>query len=259
MHFANYTPHVPSCPYSIRQHIRRPSPLLGRFNRTFPHALRNISPCAHASTAIIRIFDAFHPRAITRSQNLRKYATTYPLASPKLQAHRPTSPNILPAQRQLIPNIWYYSYTPCRPLMESSRTFGHRLLRFPSIPNTLIRISEDFYCAKLCTGTYSGIHPLPSIRPLHSHLLKLSISLGSIINHSPPSPPFSESIGACSPLHLFLFHSQFISFSFRFSLIFFLLSSCFMFRIFIFLFMSFRFLFPNIFEYLYAHVLVVSQ
>ena len=59
--------------------------------------------------------------------------------------------------------------------------------------------------------------------------------------------------------HLFLFISLFISFSFRISLVFFSLSSCFVFRIFVLLFLPFTFPFPNIFEYLYTHVLVVSQ
>jgi len=112
-------------------------------------------------------------------------------------------------------NIWYYSHTPHRPFIGSSRTFGHWLTHFPSVPNTLVHISEYFYCAKLCTGTYSSIHPLPSIQPLRSHLSKISISLESIIDHSTPSFPFSKSIGTYSSLiysflFLFLFLSPFV-------------------------------------------------
>jgi len=98
---------------------------------------------------------------------------------------------------------------------------------------------------------------------IHSHqsslfvhnLLKFSIDLRSIAKHSHPLSPFSELIGTYS----FLIHFLFISFSFCISLAFFLFLSCVVFWIFVFLFQSFIFLFSNISEYLYAHVLVVAQ
>jgi len=151
-------------------------------------------------------------------------------------------------------NIRYYSHMPRRLVTGSSGTFMYSPLHFLSTPDTLVHISEYFYCAKQCTGTYSGIHPLPSIRPLCLHLLEFSIYLRSITKHSHPLSPFSELIGT----YLFLIHFLFISFSFHISLAF-LFLLCFMFQIFVFLFQSFIFLFLNISEYLYAHVLVVAQ
>ena len=75
--------------------------------------------------------------------------------------------NILSHFRSMLSlNIRYYSHTPHRPFIGSSRTFGYSPFHFLSTPDALVHISEDFYCAKLCTGTHSGIYPFPSIRPL---------------------------------------------------------------------------------------------
>jgi len=170
----------------------------------------------------------------------------------------PHSPNIsLHAHTftRITHNIRYYSHMPQRLVTGSSGTFMYSPLHFLSTPDTLVHISEYFYCVKQCTGTYSGIHPLPSILPLCSHILEFRFYLRSIAKHSHPLSPFSELIGT----YLFLIHFLFISFSFRISLTFFLFLSCFMFQIFVFLFQSFIFLFSNISEYLYTHVLVVAQ
>jgi len=207
----------------------------------------NIPSCTHfhGNYPNIRHYLHMHYKTFTELQTI----------IPSLSHHfRHTVPCLwifIPHKAHFTLDIWYYSHTPCRPFIGSSRTFRHRLTHFPSVPNTLVHISEYFYCVKLCTGTYSSIHPLPSIQPLHSHLLKVSISLRSIIDHSTPSFPFSKSIGTYSSLiYSFLFLSPFIFLS---------LSSCFVFRIFVLLFLPFTFHFPIIFEYLYVHVLVVSQ
>jgi len=50
------------------------------------------------------------------------------------------------------------------------------------------------------TGMHSSIYPLPSIQPLCLHLLKFSITFGSIVKHSYFWPSCSESIGTCSSL-----------------------------------------------------------
>jgi len=148
-------------------------------------------------------------------QNIHKTFAELQTIIPLLSHHfRHTVPCLrifIPHKAHFTPNIQYYSHMPCRPFIGSSRTFGHWLTHFPSVPNTLVHISEYFYCAKLCTGTYSSIHPLPSIWPLHSHLLKVSISLRSIIDHSAPLFPFSKSIVTYSSLiYSFLFLSLFV-------------------------------------------------
>jgi hypothetical protein len=82
------------------------------------------------------------------------------------------------------------------------------------------------------------------------------------ISETPRAPP------CISEYYSFLKHDYsgystlfvvFISISFRISLDFFLLLLCFMFRTFVLSFLSFILLFLNTFEYLYTHVLVVSQ
>jgi len=173
----------------------------------------------HHASLHLQIFDTSYPHATTHLKNLRRHAYKYPIAFPKLQVHHPTSLNIIPTQSSLAPNIWYYSHTPRRPFIGSSRTFGYSPFHFLSTPDTLVHISEDFYCMKLCTGTHSGIYPFPSIRPLCSHLLKFSITFRSVAKHSHHLSPFSELIGTYSSLiysflFLFLFLSPFIFLSF---------------------------------------------
>jgi hypothetical protein len=138
----------------------------------------------------------------------------------------------------------------------SSITFGNSPFNFLSTPDTMVCISESFYCTKICTGTHSGIHPL---QHLYSHCLKFSLDFRSIVKHTTSSPPFFEFIGTYLFLIDFFYLSVFISISFHIPLDFFLLLLCFMFRTFVLSFLFFILLFPNIFEYLYTHVLVVSQ
>jgi hypothetical protein len=138
----------------------------------------------------------------------------------------------------------------------SSIIFGHSPFDFLSTLDMMVHISESFYCTKIHTGTHSSIHPL---RHLYSHCLKFSLDFGSIVKHTTSSPPFFEFIGTYLFLIDFFYLSVFISISFRISLDFFLLLLCFMFRTFVLSFLSFILLFSNIFEYLYTHVLVVSQ
>jgi len=134
---------------------------------THDHHLRILYHVSmHQASTHFQIFNTSYPHATTLSKNLRGYAYPYPIAFPKLQVHHPTSLNILPFQSMLTPNIWYYSHTPCRLLIGSSKTFGPSSFYFLSTPDTLVHISEDFYCAKLCTGTHSSIYPFPSIQPL---------------------------------------------------------------------------------------------
>jgi len=57
---------------------------------------------------------------------------------------------------------------------------------------------------------HSSIYPLPSIQPLCLHLLKFSITFGSIIKHSYFWPPYSKLIGT----YMSLIYSSFISFLF---------------------------------------------
>ena len=111
-------------------------------------------------------------------------------------------------------NIRYYSHMPQRLVTGSLGTFMYSPLHFLSTPDTLVHISEYFYCAKWCTGTYSGIHPLPSIWPLCSHILEFRFYLRSITKHSHSLSPFSKYIGAFSPLIYSFTSFTFLSFSF---------------------------------------------
>jgi hypothetical protein len=86
-------------------------------------------------------------------QNPRKHTNISPTTSPKHHVHRHISPNIIPPQHMLSPNIQYNSYTPRRLLTGSSRTFAHSPFDFLSTLDTMVRISESFYCTKICTGT----------------------------------------------------------------------------------------------------------
>jgi hypothetical protein len=145
---------------------------------------------------------------------------------------------------------------PCRLLTESSWMFAYSPFCFLSTSDPMVRISEQFYCATICTGMHSGIHPL---WPLYSHHLKFSLDSGSIVKHTTPLSSFSKFNGTY-PLLIYSFSfSFFISISFCSSLTSSLFLLCFMFRTFILHSYLSDFLFLNIFEYLYTYVLVVSQ
>jgi hypothetical protein len=151
----------------------------------------------------------YSTRTTTCLKNLRKHTNISPTTSPKHHVHRHTSPNIIPARHMLSPNIRYNSYTPRRLLTGSSRTFAHSPFNFLSTPDMMVRISESFYCAKICTGTHSGIHPLWH---LYSHCLKFSLDFGSIVKHTTSSPPFLNSlVPTCSSLISFIFPFLFLS------------------------------------------------
>ena len=191
--------------------LRRSLPHLGCFTHMLRHAPR-ISHHAHMLPRQLSEYSTLSPHML---QNIHKTFAELWTIIPSLSHHfRHTVPCLwifILHEAHFTPNIRYYSHIPCRLFIGSSRTFRHRLTHFPSVPNTLVDISEHFYCTKLCTGTYSGIHPPPSIQPLCSHLLKVSISLRSIIDHSTPLFPFSESIGTYSSLiYSFLFLSPFV-------------------------------------------------
>jgi len=105
----------------------------------------------HQASMHFQIFDTSYPHATTLSKNLRRHAYPYPIAFPKLQVHCPTSPNILPFQSMLTPNIRYYSHTPCRLLIGSSKTFGPSSFCFHSTPNMIGTHHQRFL---LCKNTH---------------------------------------------------------------------------------------------------------
>jgi hypothetical protein len=99
----------------------------------------------------------------------------------------------------------------------------------------------------------------PSIRSFYSHLLKFSITLGSIAMHDHPQSPYSEIIGTYLSLTFSFFSFTLFLSPFAFLSYFhcFLHVSCFGSLSFV-SHLSY-FLFPNIFEYLYTPVLVVCS
>ena len=84
--------------------LYQPSEVLTMFRMFHPHALTctlNIPSCTHASTAIIRIFNAISTCATKHSQNLRRTTNNYSFTFPPLQAYRSMSPNFHPARSTL--------------------------------------------------------------------------------------------------------------------------------------------------------------
>jgi len=134
--------------------------------RHIHHLRRFYYVFTHHASLHLQIFDTSYPHATTHLKNLCRHAYPYPIASSKPLVHCPTSPNIIPTRTSLALNIQYYSHTPHRLFIGSSRTFGYSPFHFLGTPGALVHISEDFYCTKLCTGTHSSIYPFPSIRPL---------------------------------------------------------------------------------------------
>jgi len=159
-------------------------PMIQMSCRHVRHLQRFYYVFTHCAPLHLQIFDTSYPHTTTHLKILHRHAYKYPITSSKLQVHHPTSLNILPFQSTLTPNIRYYSHTPYRLLIGSSKTFGYSPFHFLSTPDALVHISEDFYCARTHTGMHSGIYPLPSLRPLCLHLLKFSITFGSVAKHS---------------------------------------------------------------------------
>ena len=105
----------------------------------------------HHTSLHLQIFDTSYPHTTTHPKNLCRHAYKYPIAFPKLQVHCPTSPNILPFQSMLTPDIRYYSHTPCRLLIGSSKTFGPSSFCFLSTPNMIGMHHRRFL---LCKNTH---------------------------------------------------------------------------------------------------------
>jgi hypothetical protein len=110
----------------------------------------------------------------------------FPLLFTVIHFHIPA----VPCPHRLLSEDEYYSFSKhnysgystlfvhrTQTVMRSSKTFAHPPFYFLSTPVSLVHVSKHLYCAKLCTGTHSGIHLFASIRHLCSHLLKLSILL----------------------------------------------------------------------------------
>jgi hypothetical protein len=151
---------IPSNPlYSYN--LRTPSMTFGRSSARFPKYSEYFITRSCFNSNIHNIRHTLRLRYGAFRNNLRKRTEAYPFVFLTFQVHYTMSPNIIPFRSTLTPNIHLYSHTSRRPLIGSSRTFAYSPFHFLSTPDTLVRISEDFYCAKLCTGTYSGIHPVP--------------------------------------------------------------------------------------------------
>jgi hypothetical protein len=148
-------------PHFIHTNLRTPSMTFGRSSARFPKYSEYFITRSCFNSNIHNIRHTLRLRYGAFRNNLRKRTEAYPFVFLTFQVHYTTSPNIIPFRSMLTPNIHLYSHTSRRPLIGSSRTFAYSPFHFLSTPDTLVRISEDFYCAKLCTGTYSGIHPVP--------------------------------------------------------------------------------------------------
>jgi hypothetical protein len=148
-------------PHFIHTNLRTPSMTFGRSSARFPKYSEYFITRSCFNSNIHNIRHTLRLRYGAFRNNLRKRTEAYPFVFLTFQVHYTTSPNIIPFRSTLTPNIHLYSHTSRRLLIGSSRTFAYSPFHFLSTPDTLVRISEDFYCAKLCTGTYSGIHPVP--------------------------------------------------------------------------------------------------
>ena len=144
----------------------RSLPHLGCFTHKLQHAPW-ISHHAHTLPWQLSEYSTLSPHML---QNIHKTFRELRKIIPSLSHHfRHTVPCLwifIPHEAHFTPNIRYYTHMPCRPFIGSSRTFRYSPFHFLSTPDALVHISEDFYCAKLCTGTHSGIYPFPSIWPL---------------------------------------------------------------------------------------------
>jgi len=126
-------------------------PMIWMFCRHVHHLQRFYYVFTHHTSLHLQIFNTSYPHATTHPKNLRRHAYKYPITFLKLQVHRPTSPNILPFWSMLTLNIRYYSHTPCRLLIGSSKTFGPSSFCFLSTPNM---IGTHHWRFLLCKNTH---------------------------------------------------------------------------------------------------------
>ena len=194
------------------------------FNTLSSHDLNVLQTCPPSPKILLCV----HTSCIITPSNIRyKLPTCYNTSEEPSQACIQISYHISEASGAPSHISEYYPYP--------KLTCPEYLVLFTHAPQTIYRIFKDlrilpislpqhsrhidFYCMKLCTGTHSSIYPFPSIRPLCLHLLKFSITFGSVAKHSHHLSPFSELIGTYSSLIysflcLFLFLSPFVFLSF---------------------------------------------
>ena len=98
---------------------------------------------------------------------------SYPII---FQVHYIASLNVFLHESTHTPNIRYYACMARRIFAIPSETFGHQFIQLYSIPNTLICISEYFYCTRTCIQAFSSLHSSPSIQHLLSILQNLALT-----------------------------------------------------------------------------------
>ena len=131
-----------------------------------PHIMhQHISKYLTSSTHVLHVARTF--------AHTQTHIPSYPI---KFQVHYITYPNIFLHKSTHMPNTQYYPCTACRIFATPSETFGHNFIRLYSIPNTLIHISEYFYCTRTCIHAFSSLHSSPSIRHLLSILWNLALT-----------------------------------------------------------------------------------
>jgi len=212
----------------------------------------NILSCVHAShiKALLNIW--CYPHMLYKTfTNLHTHIPLHPGSCKHIVSH-------LQIWSTLTLNIQYYSHMPHSLLTGSPGTFGPSSFCFLSTPDIVGTHLQIFLLCKdtqACTLAFIHSHQsslfVCTFWSLELPLDQLSSTAISGLH------ALNQLVPAC-PL-LIPFYFLFISFSFWISLIFYFFYSHFTFLIFVFLLLSFMFLFPNIFKYLYTHVLVVSQ
>jgi len=156
--------------------LYQPSEVLIMFRMFHPHASThtlNIPSCTHASTAIIRIFDAISTHTTKHSQNLHRTTNNYSFTFPPLQVYHSMSSNIHPA--------W-------------STLYSEYLVLFTHTPQTIYRIFKNLrtlahslpQCSKHI-GTHLWIFLLRKI--MHRHILQHS---STPINPASSFAPFKD-------------------------------------------------------------------
>ena len=137
-HMSTISEHFITCPCITHQHIPK-------YSTSSTHVLHVARTFAHLQTHI-------------------------PSYSIIFQVHCIAYPNIFLHESTCTLNIQYYPCTAHRIFATPLETFGHQFTWFCSTPNTLIHISEYFYCTRTCIHAFSSLHSSPSIwhlLPIH--------------------------------------------------------------------------------------------
>ena len=119
------------------------------------HHHQHISKYLTSSTHVLYVARTF--------AHMQTHISSYPII---FQVHYIAYPNVFLHESTRTPNIWYYPRTARRIFATSLEAFENQFTLFLSIPNTLIHISEYFYCTRMRIHAFSNLHSSLSIQHL---------------------------------------------------------------------------------------------